>query len=78
VFLQGLVPDQPTQLSLFTPPEQQAKHEAAARLADSINQRFGRGTITFASVGKDQPWKAKQTNVSPHFTTRLADVPLVR
>lgn len=78
VFLQNLVPDQPTQLSLFTPPEQQAKQEAASRVADSINQRFGRGTITFASVGTDQPWRAKQANISPHFTTRLSDVPLVR
>ena len=77
VFLQGLVSDQPTQLSLFTSSEQQAKQEAASRLADSINARFGRGTITFASVGKGQPWRAKQANVSPRFTTRLGEVPVV-
>ena len=78
VFLQGLVPDTPTQLSLFSTPEQQAKHLAVYTAVDTINRRFGRGTITFASVGKEQPWRAKQANVSPHFTTKLTDLPLVR
>lgn len=78
VFLQGLVPDQPTQLSLFTPPEQQAKREAVCLVADSINRRMGRGTITFAAAGTAQPWKAKSANRSPRWTTRLAELPEVR
>lgn len=78
VFLQGLVPETPTQLSLFTTPEQQAKHEAASRVADHINARMGRGTITFAAVGKEPHWRAKQEHRSPRYTTRLDELPLVR
>ena len=78
VFLQGLVPDRPTQLSLFTEPERLARQEAASRVADQINRRLGRGTITFASVGKEQRWRAKSANRSPRWTTRLDELPLVR
>lgn len=78
VFLQNLVPDTPTQLSLFSTPEQQARREAASMLADSINRRMGRGTITFAATGTTQPWRAKSANVSNRFTTRLTELPEVR
>jgi len=78
VFLQGLVPERPTQLSLFTEPERLARQEAASRVADQINRRLGRGTITFASVGKEQRWRAKSANRSPRWTTQLDELPLVR
>ena len=78
VFLQGLVPDRPTQLSLFTEPEGLARQEAASRVADQINRRLGRGTITFASVGKEQRWQARSANRSPRWTTRLDELPLVK
>lgn len=78
VFLQGLVPERPTQLSLFTSPEQLAKQEAAARVADQINARMGRGTITYAAVGKEQHWRAKQAKKSPSYTTRLEELPVVK
>lgn len=78
VFLQGLAPEQPTQLSLFTEPAQQAKEQVLYDMVDAINTRWGKGTITFASVGKEQPWRALRAHVSPRFTTRLAELPIVR
>lgn len=76
VFLQGLVPEIPTQLSFFTAPEQQAKQQALYTAIEAINQRFGRGTITFAAVGKAQRWRAKQANKSPSYTT--SEFPVVK
>jgi len=36
---------------------------------DQINARMGRGTIKLASEGFRQPWKMKQGNKSPNYTT---------
>lgn len=48
---------------------------------DSLNQRFGRGTISVASIGStnaNQMWSMKQECLSPHFTTRWSDLPVAK
>lgn len=44
---------------------------------DSINGRFGRGTIVPASVGLRQRWAAKFDRRSPRYTTRMDELPIV-
>ena len=39
------------------------------RVMDQINARMGRGTLKLASEGFKQPWKMKQGNKSPNYTT---------
>lgn len=36
---------------------------------DQVNARMGRGTIRLASEGFKQPWRMKQVNRSPNYTT---------
>jgi len=38
---------------------------------DRINVKWGRGTLRHASIVGDAPWSARQSHVSPCFTTRL-------
>lgn len=44
---------------------------------DRLNQE-GRGRVWFAGQGIVKPWQMKREMLSPAYTTRLADIPLVR
>ena len=53
----------------------------AARLSaalDTVNARFGRGTVTLASTGTERAWAMKRDMLSPCPTTRWSDIPVVR
>jgi DNA polymerase V len=48
---------------------------------DSINQRYGRGTMHLASAGvagERRVWSMKQERRTPQYTTRIEDMPVVR
>lgn len=48
---------------------------------DSLNQRYGRGTLLLASTGlagAKRAWSMKQERRTPQYTTRWADIPTVR
>ncbi len=48
---------------------------------DSVNDRFGRGTLKLASVGlgtTPRNWTMKQERRTPAYTTRWEDMPVVR
>ncbi len=48
---------------------------------DSLNQRFGRGTVLMASAGlagDKRQWSMRQERRTPGYTTRWADIPVVR
>jgi DNA polymerase V len=48
---------------------------------DSINARYGRGTMKMASAGLDgdrRVWSMKQERRTPAYTTCLADIPIAR
>ena len=78
VLLTGLVPQDALQLNLFTPGYYDDKKKALMEVVDRVNATWGRGTLRFAAEGLEQPWKMKQSRRSPHFTTRWAELPLIR
>ena len=48
---------------------------------DSLNDRFGRGSVFLASTGnksEKRVWSMKQERRTPAYTTRLSDMPVVR
>jgi DNA polymerase V len=48
---------------------------------DSLNQRYGRGTVQLASAGlqgKDRTWSMRQNLLTPQYTTRWDDIPVAR
>lgn len=45
---------------------------------DKINAKWGRHTLQYAVSGFKKPWKFKQTRKSPAYTTRWADLPIVK
>ena len=47
-------------------------------LMDSLNGRFGRGTVRPAVSGVDRRWSAKAEHLSPRYTTRLKELASVQ
>lgn len=45
---------------------------------DEVNGRFGKFTAVPAAQGFKRSWSGRSENRSPAYTTRLADVPMVR
>jgi DNA polymerase V len=52
--------------------------EAMMAAVDRLNARYGRHTVFPAAMGIDRPWKLKAEHHSPRYTTRLAELPIVR
>ncbi len=80
--LYGLTENLETQLSLFPT---SSSSNSSPRLGgvdivlDKINKRWGKGTIVRATTSCDhQPWKMKQNNLSPKYTTCWKSLPLVK
>ncbi|MCG8532663.1 MAG: Y-family DNA polymerase [Desulfovibrionales bacterium] len=74
VILSGLESQTNQQGSLLNiaSPEDEQKARTADSLmhvTDAINKKFGRGTVQYAGEGLGQPWKMKQKNLSPRYTT---------
>ncbi len=77
VLLFDLVRQERQQLSLFfpAPPERAGR---AMMALDTVNGRFGRGTLRYGSSGIKRGWHMKQSFRSPHYTTNWQDLPKVR
>ena len=50
------------------------KSAAAMAAMDAINARFGRETMRMASTGTARPWRARQQQLSPRYTTRADEI----
>ena len=80
VFLGGIISQNQIQLSLFSQAnlkERNKKTELMATL-DKVNKRWGRNTLQVASQGTKKPWKMNQSFISPHYTTRWQEIPVVK
>lgn len=65
------------QLHLFDAYGPRANSEALMQVMDKINQA-GRGTLWFAGQGIEKSWTMKREMLSPAYTTRFSDLPIVR
>ena len=61
---------------LFTPPTSPESARLMTAI-DATNGRFGRNAITFGIVQKSASWRSHQTQMSPSYTTRWADLPKI-
>lgn len=85
--LLGLEPDHSTQMDLFLLNADKAKQDALMSACDSVNERYGRGTIHLGiralapdtcNTETQSAWGMKRDYLSPEYTTRLSDIPRVR
>lgn len=74
-----LIPENPTQLLLFDcEPSPSPRHAALFEVVDTLNQRYGRGTVHSAACGKKLTWKDRKEKKSPSYTTSWKNLPVVR
>jgi len=52
--------------------------ERLMSVIDSLNKRYGSGTIRFASEGIRQDWKMRTDRRSPRYTTRWDELLVVK
>jgi DNA polymerase V len=74
VMLSELVPAEGVQTDLFSQMSTLKSDELMATM-DKINRKMGKESIKLASEGFKRPWKMRQENKSPSYTTRWDDVP---
>ena len=66
------------QFDMFSEQLPRANADALMAALDSIN-RSGRGKVWFAGQGaQDSSWQMKREMLSPRYTTRLRDIPVIR
>ena len=68
VMLLNLAPAGSVQGSLFEAPDD-PRSIARMQAIDALNARFGRGTVTFASMGRRPGWKLRTDFISRRYTT---------
>lgn len=66
------------QLSLFDDNAPRPGSEKLMEVLDHLNAKGGRGTLYFAGQGIQQQWQMKREMLSPRYTTRFSDLPVVR
>ena len=69
----NLAPAATVQGGLFDRPDD-ARSIARMQALDALNAKFGRGTVTFASMGRKPGWKLRTDFISPRYTTAWEDL----
>lgn len=78
VMLLDLQPNTGIQGHLFLESADPLKRARLNDTMDKINRQWGRGTLRLASAGFNHGWKMRQNRVSPCWTTRWKDLPVVK
>lgn len=78
VLLSELMPAQGIQTDLFSKSQTSHKSEGLMTAIDKINRKMGKESVKLASEGFKRPWKMRQENKSPGYTTKWEDIPAVK
>jgi len=80
VLLYNLISEQALQADLFDKAAMATNQTAHARMqaVDSLNQRYGKGTLRFAAEDLSQAWLPKRESRSPRYTTQWQELPTAR
>lgn len=78
VIVSGITQDDSEQLNLFR--ESNPKHRPIMQAIDTINSKNGKDTVTFGvqHFEKKKKWMMAQNHLSPCYTTRLSDIPVLK
>jgi len=76
VMLSDLCPENEVQAGLFDHASAQRQNPALMQVVDTVN-RSGKGKIWFGAQGIKEDWRMKRAHLSPAYTTRWEDIPVV-
>lgn len=78
VMLTELQPRNLRQQSLFADEAVDERAQNVMKAMDSINAKWGRGTVRISAEGLSKAWQMRRGRLSPAYTTAWEDLPLVR
>ena len=82
MFFNQLLDESAQQMSLFGGERQAEQMKTRLSLMkdmDNLSLRYGKDPVTFAAAGfKKDDWRSKQKLLSPAYTTKWCDLPLVK
>lgn len=67
-----------SQLNLFDDNAPRPDSEKLMGIIDGLNKKRGNGTLFFAGQGINPRWQMKREMLSPRYTTRSSDLPVVK
>jgi DNA polymerase V len=76
VLLSGLVPADQLTTRMYDDTRWE-RFRRVMEAVDYINRKYGRDTIRFTTADPNGRWKTTFPRCSPHYTTRLSDVPVI-
>ena len=76
IVLSEISPVTQQQGDLLTP--RPAGNARLMQALDTLNQRFGRGTVKVSTQGAYPDWQMRQAHKSPNYTTAWAEIPCTR
>jgi DNA polymerase V len=76
VVLTGIIPEEAVQLDLYDTTDRM-KHSRLMKVMDEVNTRIGRGTLSVATESAEGIRMNRQ-RLSPQYTTKWSDIPLVK
>ena len=76
VCLSDIIPRASAQFDLFASEQSDSRSTSLMSAMDCINAKMGRESIKLASEGFARPWKMKQGNKSPNYTTHWDQIPI--
>lgn len=62
----------------FFNPQQTEQSRKLMLVLDKVNQRYGKHTMKLANTGINPKWSMKRNYMSPRYSTRWPDIPVVR
>lgn len=78
VMLTGLVPENQKQIHMFETQGDSDKQKKLSKIVDSLNLKYGGGTMRFAAEGIEKSWYMKSSQRSPSYTSRWSELPRVK
>jgi DNA polymerase V len=78
VTMSGIMPESSVSASLFDSADVQEKTKALNLLTDSLNHKFGSGTVRHAVTLGGEKWKEQSALISKSYTTKWAEIASVK
>ncbi len=73
-----IIPGDDVQNDLFVPPEDNKRSQKLMQTVDKINRTMGSNTLHYAAEGIQKPWQMRRAFLSPRYTTKWDEIPVVR
>ena len=67
-----------TAFDLFANTSSEEKDDRLSKALDTINTKYGRGTIFHLAEGVKKPWQMRRDMLTPNYTTSWSQIPLVK